>query len=256
MATPLHAAKRSPSARAVIDLDAVSKHYTVDGQRIPVLRDVSLRVNEGEFLAIVGPSGNGKSTLLNLITGIDKPSSGAVNVTDQRIDRLSEDKLAAWRGKHLGIVFQFFQMLPGLSLLQNVMLPMALAGTIPGSQRRERARALLADVGLSEQANKLPSMVSGGQQQRAAIARALANDPSVLVADEPTGNLDARTSEAVFALFLKLADGRRTLVMVTHNHDMAQRAGRCIAVVNGQIVSDTSASAVDASAARAAPIQA
>ena len=239
MATPRHTANPSHNARAVIELDAVSKHYLVDGQRIPVLREVSLRVNEGEFLAIVGPSGNGKSTLLNLITGIDKPSSGAVSVTGERIDRLSEDKLAAWRGKHLGIVFQFFQMLPGLSLLQNVMLPMALAGTVPGAQRRERARALLADVGLSEQAHKLPSMVSGGQQQRAAIARALANDPPVLVADEPTGNLDARTSEEVFAMFLKLVDQRRTLVMVTHNHDMALRAGRCIEVVNGQIVSDT-----------------
>lgn len=222
----------------LIHLDTVSKHYMVDGQRIPVLKDVSLSINEGEFVAVVGPSGNGKSTLLNLITGIDKPSSGAVVVGGARIDRLSEDQLAGWRGKHLGIVFQFFQMLPGLSLLQNVLLPMALAGVIPASQRRERARALLAEVGLAEQAHKLPAMVSGGQQQRAAIARALANDPPVIVADEPTGNLDARTSEEVFTMFLKLLDRRRTLIMVTHNHEMAARAGRCIDVVNGQIVRD------------------
>ena len=226
------------SPQTLIRLDTVSKHYVVDGQRIPVLRDVSLSIHEGEFVAVVGPSGNGKSTLLNLITGIDKPSSGAVNVGGKRIDRLSEDQLAGWRGKHLGIVFQFFQMLPGLSLLQNVLLPMALAGVIPAAQRRERARALLAEVGLAEQAHKLPSMVSGGQQQRAAIARALANDPPVLVADEPTGNLDARTAEDVFTLFLKLLDRRRTLIMVTHNHEMAARAGRCIDVVNGQIVRD------------------
>ncbi len=232
------ASQLSMSPQALIHLDRVSKHYVVDGQRILVLRDVSLSVNEGEFVAVVGPSGNGKSTLLNLITGIDKPSSGAVNVGGKRIDRLSEDQLAGWRGKHLGIVFQFFQMLPGLSLLQNVLLPMALAGVIPSTQRRERARALLAEVGLAEQAHKLPSMVSGGQQQRAAIARALANDPPVLVADEPTGNLDARTSEEVFALFLKLLDRRRTLIMVTHNPEMAARAGRCIDVVNGQIVRD------------------
>ncbi len=222
----------------LIHLDTVNKHYTVDGQRIPVLRDVSLSIAEGEFVAVVGPSGNGKSTLLNLITGIDKPSSGAVVVGGARIDRLSEDQLAGWRGKNMGIVFQFFQMLPGLSLLQNVLLPMALAGVIPASQRRERARALLAEVGLDEQAHKLPSMVSGGQQQRAAIARALANDPPVIVADEPTGNLDARTSEEVFTMFLKLRDRRRTLIMVTHNHEMAARAGRCIDVVNGQIVRD------------------
>lgn len=222
----------------LIRLDTVNKHYTVDGQRIPVLRDVSLSIAEGEFVAVVGPSGNGKSTLLNLITGIDKPSSGAVVVGGARIDRLSEDQLAGWRGKHLGIVFQFFQMLPGLSLLQNVLLPMALAGVIPASQRRERARALLAEVGLDEQAHKLPSMVSGGQQQRAAIARALANDPPIIVADEPTGNLDARTSEEVFTMFLKLRDRRRTLIMVTHNHEMAARAGRCVDVVNGQIVRD------------------
>ena len=144
------ASQLSMSPQTLIRLDTVSKHYVVDGQRIPVLRDVSLSIHEGEFVAVVGPSGNGKSTLLNLITGIDKPSSGAVNVGGKRIDRLSEDQLAGWRGKHLGIVFQFFQMLPGLSLLQNVLLPMALAGVIPAAQRRERARALLAEVGLED----------------------------------------------------------------------------------------------------------
>lgn len=222
----------------MVETRNVHKSYEVDGYDIPVLKGINLQVPAGEFLAIVGPSGNGKSTLLNMITGIDRPTEGEVVVGGEAIHSLSEDQLAGWRATNLGIVFQFFQLLPSLNLQQNLILPMDFAGAIPRKERKARALELLERVGLADQAHKLPSQVSGGQQQRAAIARALANDPPLLVADEPTGNLDARTSDEILELFFHLSLEGKTLIMVTHNLEIARQAGRRIEIVNGQIVRD------------------
>jgi putative ABC transport system ATP-binding protein len=224
----------------IVSVNDVYKSYRAGDTSIPVLRGVSFHIRPGEFVAIVGPSGNGKTTLLNMMTGIDHPTRGQVVVNGQQLDRMTEDQLSTWRGAQLGIVFQFFQLLPALNLLQNVILPMDLARRLPRRQRKERAMQLLEQVGLADQAHKLPSAVSGGQQQRAAIARALANDPPLIVADEPTGNLDAKTSAEVFDLFACLNDRGKTLVMVTHNPELARRAGRVLEVVNGQIAGDNS----------------
>ncbi|MBK7894274.1 MAG: ABC transporter ATP-binding protein [Candidatus Promineifilaceae bacterium] len=223
----------------IVKLENVTKNFTVGDEEILVLRGIDLEIAAGEFVAIVGPSGNGKSTLLNMITGIDHPTSGSVVVNGRSLPNLSENELAAWRGQALGIVFQFFQLLPALSLLQNVMLPMDFARTLPPAQRRERGLHLLEMVGLSDQAHKLPGAVSGGQQQRAAIARALANDPPLIVADEPTGNLDVQTSTAVFDLFSHLIDQGKTLLMVTHDKTLANQAQRVVEIVNGRIAQDT-----------------
>jgi putative ABC transport system ATP-binding protein len=223
----------------IIKLQNVYKSY-VNGQiSQPVLHDISLEIIAGEFVAIVGASGNGKSTLLNLLTGIDKPSQGQVNVCNSALHKLTEEQLSVWRGKNIGIVFQFFQLLPSLSLLQNILLPMDFIADKPKRERLERARYLLELVGLSDQARQLPSQVSGGQQQRAAIARALANDPQLIVADEPTGNLDAATADAVFELFSHLNQQGKTLVMVTHNEALAQSASRRIAIHSGRIHDDS-----------------
>ncbi len=219
----------------------VTKRFPAGESEVTVLKGVSLNIYPGEFVAIVGPSGNGKSTLLNMITGIDHPSEGQVIVTGESVHTMSENELAIWRGEHLGIIFQFFQLLPALSLLKNVMLPMDLVKKLPRRDRVERATALLDLVGLADQAHKLPSQVSGGQQQRAAIARALANDPPLLVADEPTGNLDSTTAENVFQLFLKLVADGKTLVMVTHSRTLAARGSRVVEIRDGVIASDSSA---------------
>ncbi|MEM7348794.1 MAG: ABC transporter ATP-binding protein, partial [Chloroflexota bacterium] len=197
----------------IIQVKDVVKKFQVGDGDVTILKGISFNVHEGEFVSIVGPSGNGKSTLLNMITGIDRPSSGEIVVTGRPVHTLSENKLAAWRGKNVGIIFQFFQMLPALSLLQNVILPMDFASLYTPKQRRERAMELLELVGLADQAHKLPSMVSGGQQQRAAIARALANDPPLLVGDEPTGNLDSRTAGDIFDLFGQLVAQGKTMIM-------------------------------------------
>ncbi len=222
----------------LVQLRAVHKSYPVGSEQVQVLKGISFDVEAGEFLAIVGASGNGKSTLLNMITGIDHPTEGQVVVAGNVVTALSEDQLARWRGRNVGIVFQFFQLLPALSLLQNVILPMDFVKTLRPKQRRARAYALLDRVGLSEHALKLPSMVSGGQQQRAAIARALANDPPLVVADEPTGNLDTRTSGDVFDLFTDLAEHGKTVVIVTHDEDMACRIPRTLEIADGLIIRD------------------
>ena len=222
----------------IINLKNVSKSY-VNGQiSQPVLFDISLDISAGEFVAIVGPSGNGKSTLLNLLTGIDRPTQGQVDVCGSPLHKLKEEQLSVWRGTNVGIVFQFFQLLPSLNLLQNIILPMDFVAKKPKRERLERARYLLDLVGLSDQAQQLPSQVSGGQQQRAAIARALANDPQLIVADEPTGNLDSETADAVFALFSELNRQGKTLVMVTHNEALAESASRRIAIHSGRIHDD------------------
>ena len=186
----------------------------------------------------MGPSGSGKSTLINMFTGIDRPSEGEVNVGGTRLDTMSEGQLAKWRGENLGLIFQFFQLLPSLSIVDNVVLPMDFAGKFSRPERKERALDLLETVGLVDHAYKLPGMVSGGQQQRAAIARALANDPPLIVGDEPTGNLDSASTERMVELFFQLAERGKTLVMVTHNQEIAHRTPRVVEIADGIIVRD------------------
>ena len=226
--------------KAIVELKDIVKSFPVGSDEITILHGISLNIHQGEFVSIVGPSGNGKSTLLNMVTGIDRPSDGEVIVTGRPVHAMSENELAKWRGQQVGIIFQFFQMLPSLSILQNVVLPMEFAKKFGRSERRERAMGLLDMVGLADQANKLPSMVSGGQQQRAAIARALATDPPLLIADEPTGNLDAKTAGQVFDLFMKLIEEQgKTMLMVTHDQELADRIPRKVEIVNGHIAYDS-----------------
>jgi putative ABC transport system ATP-binding protein len=226
-------------AEKIVEIRDVQKAYKVGGSQVPVLNGLSLAVEPGEFLAITGPSGNGKSTLLNMITGIDRPTSGQILVNGSPVNEMSENQLAGWRGENIGIIFQFFQLLPALSLEQNVQMPMEFVGKYSRKERRERARHLLELVELGDQAHKLPGMVSGGQQQRAAIARALANDPPLLVADEPTGNLDSKTAETVFELFLKFVDQGKTLLMVTHDGNLVKRIPRIVEIRDGFIYCDS-----------------
>ncbi len=222
----------------IVQVKDVVKTFRVGDHDVTILKGISFDVQKGEFVSVVGPSGNGKSTLLNMITGIDRPTSGEVIVTGQPIHKLSEDQLAAWRGEYVGIIFQFFQMLPALSLLQNVILPMDLANKYTSKERHDRAMHLLEIVSLADQARKLPALVSGGQQQRAAIARALANDPAILIADEPTGNLDSRTAYDIFDLFAKVVQEGKTLVMVTHDKELARRVPRVVEILDGKITRD------------------
>jgi putative ABC transport system ATP-binding protein len=222
----------------MVQVKDVVKSFPMGNSEVTILKGISFNVENGEFVSIVGPSGNGKSTLLNMITGIDRPTQGEVIVAGNAVNKMSEDQLARWRGGNLGIIFQFFQMLPGLTLLNNVILPMELAGKWKPRERRDRAMQLLDMVGLSDQADKLPGMVSGGQQQRAAIARALANDPPLLVADEPTGNLDSSSARIVFDLFNKLVGEGKTLLMVTHDKELARQVPRKIEIQDGRITRD------------------
>jgi ABC-type lipoprotein export system ATPase subunit len=220
----------------LIDLRNIVKTYQSAAGSFTALKDVSLTVEGGEFVAVIGKSGSGKSTLINMVTGIDRPSTGEVVVAGTPVHTLSEGQMSIWRGKHLGIIFQFFQLLPSLSVVENVMLPMDFCKMYKPSERRERAMQLLEQVDMTENANKLPSAISGGQQQRVAIARAMANDPPILIADEPTGNLDSKTADAVFQLFADLVQRGKTIVMVTHDNDLARRATRSVIVSDGEIV--------------------
>jgi putative ABC transport system ATP-binding protein len=203
------------------------------------LRSVSLDIEEGEFVAILGPSGSGKSTLLNLIAGIDKPTAGEVWVGGVRIDTMGEDALARWRGSTVGVVFQFFQLLPTLTVLENIALPMQLR-QLWATPAPERAMEMLARVGMGEHALKLPAELSGGEKQRAALARALANDPPILVADEPTGNLDSVTGGQVVGLFAEQHRLGKTVILVTHEPRLAGAASRCIHMLDGRIDSGLS----------------
>jgi len=220
----------------LVELKEVSKIYPTDAGEIPVLQNITLAICAGEFVGILGPSGSGKSTLLNVMTGIDHPSRGEVVVDGVVIRDHSEDQLARWRGRRIGVVFQFFQLLPTLTLLENVMLPMEFCKIGKSAERRRQAQSLLAEVGIEHLANKLPGMVSGGEQQRAAIARALATDPPLIVADEPTGNLDTANAEVVIRLFERLVQRDKTVIMVTHNPDLCGRMSRLIHMRDGQIV--------------------
>lgn len=217
----------------LIQLEAVTRTYKTPAGEFQALRGVDLEIARGAFVAIVGKSGSGKSTLLNMVGGIDRPTSGAVRVGGAAIERLGEDELARWRGRHVGLVFQFFQLLPTLTVIENVMLPMDFSGTVTPTARRARAFSLLDRVGVADQADKLPSSLSGGQQQRVAIARALANEPPVILADEPTGNLDSSTADEVLALFRSLTREGVTVVIATHEREIARVVDRVVSVVDG-----------------------
>jgi putative ABC transport system ATP-binding protein len=242
-------AAATPSAaspiRQAVQLRGVRKEFALTGGAFTALHGVDLAVDVGQLVAVVGRSGSGKSTLMNLVAGIDRPTSGEIQIGATRIDGLAESPLAAWRGRNVGVVFQFFQLLPTLTVLENVALPMDFCATWPRKQAVARAVALLDQVGVADQANKLPTALSGGQQQRAAIARALANDPPLLVADEPTGNLDSHTAEAVLALLAGLTRQGKTVLLVTHERDIAAVATRVVTLADGRVVDDT-ASAVPA----------
>jgi ABC-type lipoprotein export system ATPase subunit len=233
-----------PAETLAIELRQVVKTYQSEAGSFTALHGVDLQVRPGELVGIIGKSGSGKSTLINMVSAIDRPTSGEVLVGGTAVHQLNEGGAAIWRGRNLGIIFQFFQLLPTLTLLQNVMLPMDFLHALPRRERRERAMALLDRVGMAEQAGKLPSAISGGQQQRTAIARALANDPPILIADEPTGNLDSRMADSVFQLFVELASEGKTVVMVTHDNALARRMDRAVIVADGHIVNQYISSAL------------
>ncbi len=219
----------------MISVRGLGKTYSTAAGPFPALRGVDLDVAPGELVTLVGRSGSGKSTLLHLVAGIDRPSAGTVSVGGMALASIPDSGLAPWRGRAVGIVFQFFQLIPTLTAIENVMLPMDLCGTFTAKTRPARAMELLARVGVERQADKLPSTLSGGEQQRVAIARALANDPPVLVADEPTGNLDSETSAGVAALLAELAAQGKTVLVVTHERDTFH-ASRTVVLADGRVV--------------------
>ena len=228
----------------MISLQSVTKTYQTPAGPFSALRGIDLEIKAGEFVAIVGKSGSGKSTLLNMVGGIDHPSSGNVTVGGTAIQALTENQLASWRGRKVGFVFQFFQLLPTLTAAENVMLPMDFCRTFPPRERRKRALDLLDRVGVAPQADKLPSALSGGEQQRVAIARALANGPPVILADEPTGNLDSVTARAVLELLRKMASSGVTVVIATHERDIAGVIDWTVEVADGVIVPQTAAASL------------
>ena len=229
---------------SMIDIRSVNKFYKTAVGDYRALTDVDLQIGAGEFVSIIGKSGSGKTTLLNMITGIDRPSDGEVWVNGTGVHTLNENRMARWRGKNLGVVFQFFQLLPMISVIENIMLPMDFCRMYTPAERRKRAMELLDLVELADHAHKLPTALSGGQQQRVAIARALANDPPVIIADEPTGNLDSKTAESVFALFNDLVEKGKTIIIVTHDSAMAKRTHRTALIADGEIVNEYVAKAM------------
>ncbi len=220
----------------MINVEHVTKSFLTPYGYFDALKDVSFNIGKGQLLAITGKSGSGKSTLLNIITGIDKPTKGDVTILGTSIARLNESELAVWRGKNVGIVFQFFQLIPTLTVAENVMLPMDFCNTFPKNERRNRALTLLELVGITDQADKFPSTLSGGQQQRASIARALTNDPPIIVADEPTGNLDSQNAEAIFEMLAKLSESGKTVVVVTHEKEFSKYFRKTINISDGTII--------------------
>ena len=228
---PIPAATEQP----LIELAGVEKVYRTGKVEYRALRGVDLTIEDGDMVAIVGPSGSGKSTIMNMITGIDRPTAGTVTVDGRRIDAMSEEELAIWRGQRVGVVFQFFQLLPTLTALENAMLPLDFSRRVPRRERAGVAMRNLELVGLSEKAGSLPSEMSGGQQQRVAIARALAADPPLLIGDEPTGNLDTRTAAEMFDLLHRLNGEGSTVLYVTHDMELAARAGRIVTIRDGVV---------------------
>ena len=224
----------------LIQFNKVSRWFETASVRFEALKNIDLRIEQGSHVAIVGKSGSGKSTLLNMLTGIDHPSQGTVKINSTDVHTLNESSLAAWRGKNIGIVFQFFQLIPTLTIAENILLAMDFVKVIPNRERAGRAKALLAQVGIAQHADKLPADLSGGEQQRAAIARALANDPPILVADEPTGNLDSTTTEIIIKLFAELVETGKTVIVVTHEKISNTQYDRIITLKDGAIAGDTS----------------
>ncbi len=220
----------------IIELYQVVKKYNGKASCVTALKNVDLQIGAGEFVAVLGKSGAGKTTLVNLISGIDRPTSGEIRVAGTAVHALSEDSRAAWRGRSVGVVFQFFQLLPTLTVIQNVMLPMDFAHCYSLREQKERAMRLLDQVGIADHAHKPPSAMSGGQQQRIAIARALANDPPVLLADEPTGSLDSATADEVLSVFEELVQQGKTMLMATHDKDIVKRVKRTVMLSDGEIV--------------------
>jgi ABC-type lipoprotein export system ATPase subunit len=219
----------------LIELRDLQKSYQTPAGPIQALRRVNLNIRQGEFVAVMGKSGAGKSTLVNMITGIDQPDSGEIHINGMPIHKLSQDERSRWRGLNLGVVFQFFQLLPSINLVRNVTVPMEFCHQFSPKQRSARALSLLEQVGIAEHARKKPAHISGGQQQRVAIARALANDPPILIADEPTGNLDSKTAAEILDLFSTLVEQGKTLVIMTHDQGVAARASRIIEIADGEI---------------------
>ncbi len=225
-----------PNITDFIEIQDVHKTYVSGRRTIEALKGIDLTIGRGEWVTLLGPSGCGKSTLLNILSGIDRPTSGEVRINGTVISTRTEEQLSRWRGRNVGIIFQFFQLMPTLTTLENVVLPMDLAGL---GRDRDRARALLERVGLGELSENLPSELSGGEQQRVAIARALANDPPLILADEPTGNLDSETGDRVLQLFHELWQQGKTIIMVTHDRSNAERGSRTIELRDGLVVSDS-----------------
>jgi putative ABC transport system ATP-binding protein len=219
----------------LIDLRQVVKRYQGLAGGVVALKGIDLQVNEGEFLVVTGKSGAGKTTLVNMITGLDRSTAGEIWVSGTPVHRMGPERAARWRGRTVGVVFQSFELLPTLTVLQNVTLPMDFASRYSIRRRREWAMHLLEQMDIAAHARKLPSAVSGGQQQRIAIARAMANDPPILVADEPTGSLDSATAGAVLRVFEDLVGQGKTIVLVTHDEDIAERATRTITLSDGEI---------------------
>ena len=228
----------NPTFQPLIEIKNLRKVYQTPAGDFTAVNGINVEVQRGEFVAIIGKSGSGKSTFINMITGIDRPTSGEIIINGAPVHSFNEGQMAAWRGRNLGIVFQFFQLFPTLTILENIILPMELNNLYSKRERKERAMHLLEKVEMTEQAHKLPSAISGGQQQRVAIARALANDPPLLVADEPTGNLDSKTAEKIFSLFENLVASGTTILMVTHDSDLARRVNRTILISDGEVVNE------------------
>ena len=235
---PLDRDRRSSSGAPIIRLSGIEKVYRIGRVEYQALRGVDLEVVPGELLAIVGPSGSGKSTILNIVTGIDRPTAGTVAVTGRDLNELDEEQLAVWRSEHVGIVFQFFQLLPTLTARENVMLPLDFARVGSVAERADRAAARLTQVGLGDRLDQFPAELSGGEQQRVAIARALACDPSILVADEPTGNLDSDTAGEMFSVLCDVNARGTTVVYVTHDPLLAERAHRVVSIRDGCLTGD------------------
>ncbi|MEO7324860.1 MAG: ABC transporter ATP-binding protein [Dokdonella sp.] len=234
-------AHNNTRSECVISLRAIGKNFPTPMGTFDALANVDFSVRRGEFVAVVGQSGSGKSTLLNLLGGIDRPSSGEIVIDGERLNGLSENALSVWRGRSIGFVFQFFQLLPTLTAAENIMLPMDFGNRLDRRARRPRALALLDRLGVAEQADKLPGALSGGQQQRVAVARAMANAPAILLADEPTGNLDSRTSQGLLGMLSDLAREGQTVVMVTHERAAIGHATRVLTLADGRIVADEAA---------------
>jgi putative ABC transport system ATP-binding protein len=226
------------SGEPLIHLRQVVKKYESLAGEVMALRGINLQVKPGEFVAVTGKSGAGKTTLVNMVTGIDRSTAGEIAVDGVSVHRLSTEQAAEWRGRTVGVIFQSFQLLPTLTVLQNVTLPMDFARKYSLRERRERGMRLLEQLEIAEHAHKLPSAVSGGQQQRVAIARAMANDPPILVADEPTGSLDSATTQAVVRVFEDLVGQGKTVLLVTHDRDLARRAGRTVTLADGEVIAD------------------